>query len=72
LFVIFAGMTDFNEFRLWKKDIIQQYLRIRGLPTTGNKDEIITLAFGVSCVCIELTYDAKDVIVEKGAANCIY
>ena len=37
-------MTDFNEFHLWKKDIIQEYLLIRGLPTTGSKDELMALA----------------------------
>ena len=41
-----TGMTDFNEFCLWKKNIIQEYLHIRGLPTTGNKYELTALAFG--------------------------
>ena len=36
-------MTDFYEFHLWKKDITQEYLLIRGLPTTGNKDELMAL-----------------------------
>ena len=43
-------MTDFDEFRLRKKDILQEYLRIRGWPTTGNKDELISLAFGVRTI----------------------
>ena len=39
-----------NEFRLWEKDRIQEYLRIKALPTTGNKDEL----FDASYFCIEL------------------
>ena len=39
-------MTNYNKFHLWKKHKNQDYLRIRGLPTTGNKDELIKLAFG--------------------------
>ena len=41
-------MANFNEFCLWKKEKIQEYLRDRGLPTTGNKEELVVLAFGVS------------------------
>ena len=44
-------MTDFDEFRLWKKDRPQEYLRIRGRPTAGNKDELISLAFGKTTIC---------------------
>jgi len=43
-------MINFNEFRLWKKDRIQDYLHIRGQPTTGNKDELIVLAFGARII----------------------
>ena len=44
-------MTDFNEFRLWKKDTNQQYLRLSGLPTIGNKDDLLPLGFGAHTVC---------------------
>ena len=41
-------MANFNEFRLWKKDKMQEYLRNRGLPPTGNKEELVALAFSDS------------------------
>ena len=33
---------------------IQEYLRDRGLPTTGNKEELVALAFSASYFLIEL------------------
>ena len=58
-------MTDFNEFRLWKKDRLQDYLQERGLPTTSNKNELIAVAFGASFFFIEQKASTKDVITEK-------
>ena len=44
-FLISAGKTDFSEFCLWKKDRFLEYFHIRALPTIGNKDELVALAF---------------------------
>ena len=67
-------MTDFNEFRLWKKEKIQEYLRISELklPTTGNKNELIALAtapaFGASYFSIEQKASTKYYDCCKGTA----
>ena len=60
-------MTDFNEFRLWKKDRLHEYLWERGLLTTGNKNELdlVTLVFGASFFSIEQKASAKDANTEK-------
>ena len=58
-------MANFNEFRLWRKDKIQEYLRDRGLPTTGNKDELVAMAFGASYFSVPLKASAKEETRQK-------
>ena len=58
-------MANFNEFRLWRKAKIQEYLRDRGLPTTGNKDELVAMAFGASYFSVPLKASAKEETRQK-------
>ena len=46
-------------------DKIQEYLHARGLPTAGNKDELVALLFRASFFSIEQKASAKDALLKR-------
>ena len=38
-------MASYDDFYLWKRDRLQQFLRVRGIKSTGKRDELRALAY---------------------------
>lgn len=53
-------MASFDDFNLWKKDRLQVFLKVRGIPTTGKKAELVALAYGASFFDIPKTLTPKE------------
>ena len=58
-----AGTLD--DFRRWKVPELKEFLRIHGLKTTGTKDELTALAFGVEQLSVPVKLTAEEEIIKK-------
>ena len=54
MFVLSREKRTLDDFRRWKVPELKEFLRIRGLKTTGTEDELTALAFEAEqaiCAC---------------------
>ena len=58
-------MTTYEEFCLWGKARVQDYLRERGLSTTGSRDELRAVAYGAYKLGVPVKATAKEEKVQK-------
>ena len=52
--------ASFEEFQLWKVDRPQEFLRDRGIPTRGRKEELLALAYGAQFFKIPICLSATE------------
>ena len=53
------------DFRRWKVPELKEFLRIRGLKTTGTKDELTALSFGAEQLSVPVKLTAEEEIIQK-------
>ena len=65
MFVLLREKRTLDEFRRWKVPQLKEFLRSRGLKTSGTKDELSALAFGAEQLCVPVKLTAEEEIIQK-------
>ena len=65
MFVLSQEKRTLDDFRRWKVPELKEFLRIRGLKTTGTKDELTALAFGAEQLSVPVKLTAEEEIIQK-------
>ena len=65
MFVLSREKRTLDDFRRWKVPELKEFLRIRGLKTTGTKDELTALAFGAEQLSVPVKLTAEEEIIQK-------
>ena len=65
MFVLSREKRTLDDFRRWKVPELKGLLRIRGLKTTGTKDELTALAFGAEQLSVPVKLTAEEEIIQK-------
>ena len=53
-------MASHYDFNIWSRDRLQQFLRDRGLKTSGRKEELVALAYGASVLNVPKQITRKE------------
>ena len=61
---------NLEDFSHWKIEALRSFLNNRGLPTTGNKQELIALAFSASKLQMPVLPTAAEVEKSKEESYC--
>ena len=65
MFVLSREKRTLDDFRRWKVLELKEFLRIRGLKTTGTKDELTALAFGTKQLSVPVKLTTEEEIIQK-------
>ena len=65
MFVLSREKRTLDDFRRWKVPQLKEFLRNRGLKTTGTKDELTALAFGAEQLSVPVKLTAEEEIIQK-------
>ena len=65
MFALSREKKTLDNFRRWKVPELKEFLRNRGLKTTGSKDELTALAFGAEQLSVPLKLTAEEEIIQK-------
>ena len=72
MFVLSREKRTLDDFRRWKVPELKEFLRIRGLKTTGTKDELTALAFGAEQLSVPVKLTAEEEIIQKKSNTKVF
>ena len=64
MFVLLREKRTLDDFKRWKVPKLKEFLRNRGLKTTGTKDERTALAFGGEQLSVPVKLTAEEEIIQ--------
>ena len=72
MFVLSREKRTLDDFRRWKVPQLKEFLRNRGLNTTGTKNELAALAFGGEQLSAPVKLTAEEEIIQKKSNTRVF
>ena len=72
MFVLSREKRTLDDFRRWKVPQLKEFLRNRGLNTTGTKNELAALAFGAEQLSAPVKLIAEEEIIQKKSNTRVF